>query len=205
MKLGALVLKLRDAETSFALVGGAAEYAWARESTLKKEAAFIIPLQDTASPNQTDTEIIQTITEQFAVVAAIKNSTEFEDKTGFSAYNRVHDIRTEIFNAFLGLDIGRVYGQAEGFMSESLIYYKGGQLLDMDRAFMWYQFTFEYQMTVGSFVHEEADGFFDKIWVDYVLQPSDDLPISEHLPIDAFAPDMTQYIDLSAEEEDYEE
>jgi len=202
MKLGELVLRLRSVPTSFSLIGGAAEYALASEGTLKKEAAFVIPLQDAAGNNDYDTSINQIITEQFGVIVAIKNGTNFEDKTGFTSYNRLHDVRSEIFRAFLGLDIGRVYGSESGFTSESLISYRGGTLLDMDRSFLWYQFTFEYQMSIESMVvPEEADGFLDKIWVDYVMLPSDDLPLSEELPVSLFAPDMQQYIILADQED----
>jgi len=194
MKLGNLVLQLRAAGTSFSLIGGAAEYALAVEGTLKKEAAFVIPLQDSAGNNSNDTIVSQMLTEQFAVIVAIKNGTNFEDKTGFASYNRLHDIRNEIFGAFLGLDIGRLYGKDSGFTSESLVSYSGGTLLDIDRAFLWYQFAFEYQVWVEAQVSEEADGFLDKIWVDYEMQVSENLPISEKLPIDLFAPDMQQFI-----------
>jgi len=198
MKLGNLVLQLRAAGTSFSLIGGAAEYALAVEGTLKKEAAFVIPLQDAAGNNDNDTIINQTITEQFAVIVAIKNGTNFEDKTGFASYNRLHDIRNEIFGAYLGLDIGRLYGSDTGFTSESLVYYRGGTLLDIDRSFLWYQFAFEYQVSIETQVSETApDGFLDKFWIDYEMLPSDNLPISEKLPVELFAPDMQQYIDLS--------
>jgi len=206
MKLGQLVLRLRSVESSFDLIGGAAEYALAVEGTLKKEAAFVIPLQDTAGPNDYDTVVNQMITEQFAVVVAIKNGTNFEDKTGFASYNRLHDVRQEMFTAFLGLDVGRLYGADSGFTNESLIYYRGGTLLDLDRSFLWYQFAFEYQVSIESQAVEDGElGYLDKIWVDYEMLASDNLPLDEALPVDLFAPDMQQYIILADQEDTDEE
>jgi hypothetical protein len=198
MKIGSLVLQLRNSQTEFEIVGGAAEYAFARESTLTKEAAFVLPLQDSANSNDYDTIINQTIIEQFAVVVAIKNDTNFQDKTGFAAYNRIHQIRQQIFGAYLGLDIGRVYGKDEGYTTESLVYYVGGQLLDLDRAYLWFQFTFAYKVGIEAETSEEADGFLDRIFAQYELEESDNIPFAEPgLPAVLFAPDMEQMVDLS--------
>ena len=197
MKLGQLVLQLRNSTDLFPnAIGGAAEYVLARESTLTKEAAFVLPLEEAAGDNLQDTINEQKLTERFAVIVAIKNDTNFPDKTGFTAYNRLHDIRKEMFKAYLGLDIARLYG-SDDTISESLIYYRGGQLLDLTRAYMWYQFTFEYYVYIESeqFDTSSLDDF-NKIWTDYVLSPDDNLPVEESLPVDLFAPDMTQMINF---------
>lgn len=205
MRLGALVLQLRsNSADTFPIIGGAAEYAFAKEGTLTTEAAFILPLQESASRNQNDTIVHQRLTEQFAVVVALKNDLNMEDKTGFKAYNKIHNIRQEIFGSFLGLDIGRVYGSDRNYTSESLIYYRGGQLLDFDRAYLWYQFTFEYEAFIESQVSEEATDFLDSIWADYETLSSPNIPINEDLPIDLFAPDMQQFVNLKELREEQE-
>lgn len=204
MKLGSLVLHLRNNISSFDnAIGGAAEYAMARENTLLKEMAFILPLIDTAEANDYDTSVNQKVTEQFAVVVALKNDNNFADKTGFAAYNRLHDIRQELFEAYLGLDIASLYGSSWSATSNSLVYYRGGQLLDLDRAYIWYQFTFEYQYSLeGQYQETDPDDLddFSKIWADYELNeshdPSDNLPVTEELPINLFSPDMKQLIDF---------
>lgn len=197
MKLGQLVLRLRSLTTIFSgRVGGAAEYVYAKEHTLNNEMCFVIPLQESANENKYDSGINQIITEQFAVVVAIKNDVDYEDKTGFSAYNRLHTIRTELFSVFLGYDMGLIISPDE-FTTNSLIYYKGGQLLDFDRSYLWYQYTFEYQIGIESGINDlKADGYLDKIFAEYELMPSDNIPYSDDLPVELFKPDMQQMVNL---------
>ena len=205
MRIGDLVLRLRETTQLFSgRVGGAAEYAIAKDVPLTDEAAFVIPMADVASENEHDSAILQKIKEQYAVVVAIRNDTNFKDKTGFAAYNRLHEVRRDLFAAFLGYDAGRMSKAVDAYSQESLIYYKGGQLLDMDSAYMWYQFTFEYDVQVMSqATYDAPDGYLDKIHAQYVLAEfSDNLPVTEDLPVTSFAPHMEQLVDLQAERDE---
>ena len=59
MKLGPIVLKLRAADTRFEnRIAGAAELAAALEGTLQKEMAFVIQLDENATPNTTTPDIV---------------------------------------------------------------------------------------------------------------------------------------------------
>jgi hypothetical protein len=199
MKLGLLVLQLRNTTELFQnRVGGSAEFAFAQGHTLSKEMAFVLPSQEAADPNQYDSDINQKLTEQFSVVVAIKNDTNHKDKTGFIAYNRLHDIRKDLFQAFLGLDASEILDDDDGFTTESLIYYRGGQLLDFDRAYLWYQFTFEYKVGLTSQVKQPNLPWFNRIFAQYAVAPDAiNLPIDEALPVDSFDPEMEQLIDFS--------
>lgn len=211
MKLGALVLRLRthiddrgDEAYIQAKVGGAAEYAYAREGTLNDEMFFILPLQESANTNEYDNSINQILIEQFAVVVAVKNDTDYKDKTGFYAYNRLHDIREEVFGAFLGCDLAQIDSESS-YTTESIIYYRGGQLLDFNRGYLFYQFTFEYKVGLQTkALEDEPDGYLDTIFAQYEISPSENLPYSEDLPVPeaAFAPDMEQLVDLADEAEE---
>jgi len=199
MKIGALVLQLRNTSTTFqGKVGGAAEYAFAKEGTLNTEMAFVLPVQESAETNTVDSTIIQTLTGQFAVVVAIKNDLNHKDKTGFQAYNRLHDIRQEMFEAFLGLDAYEILDD-DKLTTETLIYYRGGQILDFDRSFLWYQFTFEYRVGLESQIKQPDMPWFTRIYSQYEIAPSVNLPIDEALPVDSFSPVMDQMIDFDVE------
>jgi hypothetical protein len=136
MRLGPVVLKLRLAKTSFGnMWGGAAELDLATKHPLRGEMGFVVPVMDDCRPNEYDTGINQYVTEQFGVIVAVKNDSYQQDKSGLTSYDRIHDIRNEIFGAILGWEVS---------WAESLIYYRGGSLLLMDPAFLWYMFKFEY-------------------------------------------------------------
>ena len=197
MKLGLLTLQLRSKTELFQnRVGGAAEFAFAQEGTLKDEMAFVLPAQESADPNNVDSTIDQRLTEQFAVIVAIKNDTNHKDKTGFLAYNKLHEVRQDIFKAFLGLDAYEILSD-DTFTVESLIYYRGGQLLDFDRSYLWYQFTFEYKVGLQSQIQEPDMPWFNRIFAQYVVAPDQvNLPIEESLPVESFEPEMEQLIDF---------
>jgi hypothetical protein len=207
MILGAIALKLRSATTDFEnRIAGAAELDLAIRNTLRNEMAFVIPLTDDANINVKDASVNQLLTERFAVIVAIAADASQKDKTGIGAYDRLHDIRGQIFKPLIGWD--------QGF--EGLIYYRGGRLLEINRGYLWWQFEFEYTSRIS--VHEDGYGFveettvddidqdlpyFDKLYAQYLMWPSvkwRDLKRSDYnieLPDDVSNPDMAQLIDFS--------
>lgn len=217
MKIGAIVLKLRIADTYFKNnIGGAADLDLATSGTLLQDMAFVIPLAEDAELNKEDNSVNQNITERFGVVVAISNDTTEDDLTGITAYDKLHDVRDELFSALVGWDPG--YNGPVAF--------RGGRLLAIDRAWLWYQYEFEYPailMTdtsaqgalqetayMGSTVvgpEELAD--FLKVYTQYIMTPSvkwqDCLKLlvgeGKHLPITAIAPDMTQIVDMTEQYE----
>ncbi len=135
MRLGPIVLKLRLAKTSFGnMWGGAAELDLATKYTLKQEMGFVVPVMEDCRPNEYDSGINQLITEQFGVIVAVKNDAYQQDKSGLTAYDRLHNVRNEIFGAILGWEVS---------WAESLIYYRGGSLLLLDPSYLWYMYKFE--------------------------------------------------------------
>jgi hypothetical protein len=103
MLLSPIVLKIRNQDTVFGpYIGGSADLAKAMQYSLNKEAAFVIQLAETVTPNNYDNSINQTITERFAVVVALDNGTSDRDKLGLIAYDRLELIRNQLFRALLG-------------------------------------------------------------------------------------------------------
>jgi hypothetical protein len=208
MKLGKIVLKLRLANTTFEnMIGGAVELTAAINNTLTKEMAFVIPLIDDARVNEYDNFINQAITERFGVVVALRNDLDFADKLGIAAYDRLHDIRNEIFSAILGWQIAE---------AETITYYRGGKLVGFNSAYLYYQFEFEYQSRVISdkgdrrkislVVNDNIDEqeteetqLFEKIYAWTILSPSERLNTPIDLPLTDIFPDLGQAIDMQSD------
>ena len=192
MKVGPIALKLRAAPTRFGnLIAGAAEFGYAWGKSLKSEMAFVVPLVETTRANNLDNGINQLITERFAVVVVINNDTTNKDKTGLTAYDSIHDIRTEVLSAILGWTIPG---------SEDIVSYAGGKILNINAANLWYQFEFatSTRITDDDGVDVGADSLndFNTIYAQWELAPSENLPVSG-VPVSAFAVDMTTIIDLT--------
>lgn len=132
MKLLPVVEAIRLRCPSFAnRVAGAADFkALPEKANLVVPAAYVIPLDDVPEPQRSQNGYRQTLRDAFAVVVAISN---VADERGQAAINAVHDLRAELWKALLGWQIDEAYGPIE---------YDGGQLLQMDRARLYYQFEF---------------------------------------------------------------
>lgn len=213
MKLGKIALKIRLADTYFGSnVAGAAELDLAYKNTLLQESAFVIPLDDQASENREDNGVNQKITERFGVVCGIKCDTKQADKTGITAYDRLHDIRGQLFRALLGWQLAE---------AESIISYAGGQTQGIDGAWLWYQFNFQYVSRVHSYgtlfrycdieenntdESENWDiGSFEKLYANFMLADDERLPYTGTLPLpdgypDVLIPDIALMIDFTEEE-----
>lgn len=194
MKLSPIVLKLRLGNTTFAnRIAGSAQLALAIKATLINEMAFVIQLSEKASDNKLDGDISQLINERFGVIVALKNDASQADKTGLTANDRLFTVRAEIFKSILGWTIP---GQ------ESVTSYVGGNLLDLNRAWLWYQFEFTSGLRV-----DKDDGFdageddlppFDTLWAEWILSPNANLPHASGLPInDPDITDMVSNVDLT--------
>lgn len=213
MKIGSIVLKLRLANTYFKNnIGGAADLDMATSGTLLKDMAFVIPLADDAEANTVDNSVNQNVTERFGVVVAISNDTTEDDLAGVISYDKLHDIRAELFKALVGWDPGY----------NGPIYYRGGHLLAIDRAWLWFQYEFEFpailsadtaaqgelqetSYTGSTVVGPEELNDFMKVYTQYIMTPSikwkDCLELlkseGKHLPITAIAPDLTTLVDMN--------
>ncbi len=176
MQLGLIALRIRQADISAfgTRVYGSAEMAQALEFTLIEEAAFVIPLGESSTPNDEDAGINQTVTERFGVVFALKNDTEVQEKLGLTAYDRLHNLRAELFSGILGWDI-------EG--NESRISFAAGVFMDMDGAWFWYRYDFDMELRltlsddgIDQEALEENIAFIREIHTKYSNPDVDGLP-----------------------------
>lgn len=139
MDLTPVVAAVRQRCPSFAQrVAGAAEYAAALASTsLAVPYAFVIPLDDSPGPRQSENVNRQSLSDAFAVVVAISNTA---DERGQAAAASVELLRRELWAALLGWSPS---DEHEGAV------YEGGSLQSLDRARLWYQFEFSAEMEIG--------------------------------------------------------
>ncbi len=201
MKLSPIVFALRLGDTYFkSFVGGAADFGNIQINSFNKETAFVIPLGEDATANDCDGSVNQMITERFGVVCVLKNDTSSAEKTGILAYDKLHDIRNDLFRILINLDLGYA----------TVIEYAGAQLLELNQAWLWYQFEFLYKTRIfagqgGWGEIEESDiearqdpiqlPDFNTIYTDYLLSPSEHLPYTGILPLAASVRDAAQQVD----------
>jgi hypothetical protein len=191
MRLGQIALKLRLANTTFGTkIAGSAELALAMKGTLSAETAFVIPLAEATSNNDMDIGIKQELEERFGVVVALANDSSQADKLGLIAYDRLHDIRAEIWSAILGWIMAG---------AEYPISYGGGRILGINRAYLYYQFEFSIRSRINDEdgVEEQAVDNFDTIYAQWVLTPSANIPLKEGIPATLFTPNAVDTVDLT--------
>lgn len=133
MKLSLIVEALRDRAPSFqGRVAGAAELQILGDNAkMPLPAAYVIPTGDTAGQQESQTDYYQQVREGFAVVVVLDNRRDLRGQT--AAFDAVDTIRREIFRALLGWEPDE---------NTHPIEYDGGQVVEMNRAALYYQFDF---------------------------------------------------------------
>ncbi len=140
MKLSLVIAALRTRCPRFAgNVAGAAEFKGIQETgKMRLPAAYVIPTEDVTAEQKSLTDYWQNVTEGFAVVVVLDNT---RDERGQAAgYDAVHDVRAEIWKALLGWEPDPDAGP---------VAYSGGQLLDMDRGRLYFQYEFMLTREIG--------------------------------------------------------
>lgn len=163
MELRRIIDALRERIPDFEKrIGGAAEFRPLPEvGKLALPAAYVIPLHDETSEQKSQTDYWQECTDGFSVVVALDNRL---DERGLNAIDdAVHLVRRKLWRALLGWKPSEEYTNG--------IEYRGGVLLDMNRAILYYKFDFQ-----ASFEITEED-----TWLE---QEVNDLPWLETVYID---------------------
>jgi hypothetical protein len=124
-------LKTRTDATFAGRIAGAAEFALiSPDAKLTVPAAYVIPLDDTAQPNGSDNGYSQIVRDGFAVIVVLSNTAA---EIGKSSVAQIQPIRNALNAALLSWKPDSEHGPIE---------YEGGQLLDIDRARLYYQFEY---------------------------------------------------------------
>ncbi|OAT74896.1 hypothetical protein A9B99_17055 [Mangrovibacter phragmitis] len=133
MKLSVIIGAIRGRCPVFGgYVAGAAEFKGLPETgKMRLPAAYVVPLEDAALEQKSQTDYWQVIREGFSVIVVLDNS---RDQRGQAAsYDAVEEVKLALWKALLGMR------PDEG---SDIVIYAGGQLLDMDRGRLYYQFDF---------------------------------------------------------------
>lgn len=140
MKLTPIIAALRSRCPRFEnRVGGAAQFKAIPEAgKLKLPAAYVVPSEDVAGENRSQTDYWQDLTEGFSVIVVLSN--ERDEKGQWASSDAVHDVRGELWKALLGW---------EPYPEAHEIVYAGGMLLELNRYELYYQFDFtvKYEIT----------------------------------------------------------
>lgn len=172
MKLSHIVHTLRHFSPSFeGRVGGAAEFSAIKDTAfLKLPAAYVVPLDDRAEDNKSQTDYWQNVTEGFGVIVVLK---PLDERGQHEAYDIVENIKTELWRALLGYEPSPAHYP---------IQYDGGDLLDLDRGRIFYQFNFSSVREVG---FDDTRQYFDLNAIDNPIPAPDWQP-------DPNKPDITE-------------
>jgi hypothetical protein len=124
-------LKTRTNATFAGRIAGAAEFAKLEpDAKLAMPSAYVIPLDDSAQPNNSENGYSQIVRDGFAVIVVLSTTA---DELGNSSVAQTQPIRNVLNAALLSWSPDAEHGPIE---------YEGGQLLDIDRARMYYQFEY---------------------------------------------------------------
>lgn len=133
MKLSPVIATLRANCLFFEnRVAGAAQFKDLPEvGKMSLPAAYVVPGDDAAGEQKSQTDYWQDLTESFSVIVFVSNGRD--ERGQFASYDVVHDVRQQLFKALLGWDPENC---------GSPIHYLGGTLLDVNRYELSYQFDF---------------------------------------------------------------
>lgn len=146
MKLEPIITQMRTYCTTFGTrVAGAAQFKDLQEAAnLAVPCAFVIPLDDNPHDSRSMNDVLQTMTDSFAVIVAVSNTVDEKGQGGAAS---IDAIRADLWKALLGWQPGVRYNGIE---------YEGGSMLSLDRSRLWYQFEFGATMEIM-----QSDGWQD--------------------------------------------
>ena len=147
MNLPDIVAQLRAAAPLFGgRVAGAADFATGLETQVWQDlpAAYVIPLDDEAEPNDAQNAIYQIVNERIGVIVEFENGVDRRGQTVTALYEPT---RAGLFAALLNWNPDPTRAP-RGFM------YAGGHLIQFDRKRLFYQWEFNLPITIT-----EVDGW----------------------------------------------
>jgi hypothetical protein len=101
-------------------------------------AAYVLPLAEQPKEPSSQNGYRQTVRDEIAVVVVLSNT---PDERGQSAAQQLHAVRRALFRALLGWQPADDY---------DAMTFEGGQLLQLDRARLYYQFEFSAEWEIGT-------------------------------------------------------
>lgn len=150
-------------------VAGAAQFKGLQDYTSPNlPVAFVVPLEDEATENESMTGTYQIVTERIGVVVIMSNAAGvYEgDRRGQFVAEQYDQVKFSIFKAILNWNpFSLIENPTEPDHTEPVIghairgyYYEGCQPVDYDLSRIVYQFTFGIQVTITDDDGWQADG-----------------------------------------------
>ncbi|HEY8685996.1 MAG TPA: hypothetical protein VIO57_10360 [Chloroflexota bacterium] len=163
-------------------VGGAADFETGTETViaitdpvtnlLTYPAAVVIPLEDDAGDDLIMDGNTQIVTETIGVIVEFDATA---DRRGQGGVSQVEAMKYNLFSAILNWN-------PDPYRSARGLYYVGGELLQFDRARLFWQFRFSFDATIT-----DADGFPIRgdplVQVQSKLQPTDPQLTAVAIPV----------------------
>ncbi|PIP02747.1 MAG: hypothetical protein COX55_03505 [Zetaproteobacteria bacterium CG23_combo_of_CG06-09_8_20_14_all_54_7] len=139
MDINSVIAAIKERCASFdGNVAGAAEYKRLPETAnLDMPAAYVIPMDDEVGEQASNNGYRQPLTDAIAVVVVLSNAV---DERGQGSITSVRAIRSELWKGLLGWEPDTDHGP---------ISYEGGNLIDLDRARLYYQFEFSAETEIA--------------------------------------------------------
>lgn len=128
MDLTPIIVRLKEQLAGFVLVGAAADLDIAIGTLTTPPAAFVLPLEDTAQPNDRLGVHHQLVTQRFAVVLVLSN---LRDATGAAAAAELAVRRRALRDALAGWMPDAATGEPVNFT--------GGRLLQFEDQLLWWR------------------------------------------------------------------
>jgi hypothetical protein len=155
MNMQSVILQIKALAPIFSgNVAGAARFAEgiSDQTWLPQPAAYVMPTEESVSPNEQMNGLRQIITERFEVVVSLDNRA---DRRGQSAAETLDTYKSAIFKAILGwrpdssADAPN-YQTGNPFVDRSSrgLRYAGGELREFDRARFFWAFIFELDVLI---------------------------------------------------------
>jgi hypothetical protein len=119
------ITRIRETVEAVKLVGGAVQFQVAAESNPKAvPACFVIPLEESPSPNEMDSFVIQRVAATIGVVLVVRN---VADKTGEAAGQDMEILRKAVKAQLMGWQPSAEYDPLERGRS-GLLAFKDGHM-----------------------------------------------------------------------------
>lgn len=150
MNIDAIAAQLKASAALFnGNVAGAARFADSVEDQvwLPSPAAYVVPGDDQAGENESQTGLYQIVSERIGVIVVLATPTvggitDLTDRRGQGAAAYLRIVRSAIFKAILNWRPDWDPANPASNIETRGLYYTGAELLEFDRARFFYQFNF---------------------------------------------------------------
>jgi hypothetical protein len=119
-----------DFKDDFKQIGGTLDFSALRDGQVATPSVFVMPITETASPNERINGISQNVKEEVAVVIAIRAP---NDRSGFKANDELLEIRETLRLKILGWEP----------FERGAVEFVRGDLVDIENGYVWWRDVYQ--------------------------------------------------------------